>query len=386
MLDVVPSWTDGRPRCGRRRALPRSLAKPTGTGARIEPYDSLHARTPRPRAPGRAVGEREVAAGAGQRVRERAARRLLSRCRRRGHAALGRNHRLGRPAQLERSRGSRGHHHAHRRGHRHRSCVRHQPQPPDRLPPARTARSWSWAAAVHRRRGHLRAGARPALSRPRPRHHGDLARPPEVGRVLAAPGPRPARASQAAAHPAAPRLGVGAQGARATARRHGKGVRDAVDAAGLGQDRATPHYVELMIRRLAAVAMCLALAGCSATTTATDMESTTPASTRTGSPVATSTTTTLADGKIPTDCSYVTDAEHLAGLGVASQATSVYTDPASTAMPKTEEQAQQEDRNWPGLGCLYASADAEQEATLLVLSLIHISEPTRRTPISYAVF
>ena len=122
-----------------------------------------------------------------------------------------------------------------------------------------------------------------------------------------------------------------------------------------------------MIRRLAAVAICLALAGCSATTTATDMASTTPVSTRTGSPVATSTTTTLADGKIPTDCSYVTDAEHLAGLGVASQATSVYTDPASTAMPTNEEQAQQEDRNWPGLGCLYASADAEQEATLLVM-------------------
>jgi len=123
------------------------------------------------------------------------------------------------------------------------------------------------------------------------------------------------------------------------------------------------------MRRLSAVALCLVLAGCSASTTATatEMASTSSAPTRTGSPVATPTTTTLADGKIPIDCSYVTDAEHLAGLGVASEATSVYTDPASTAMPTTEEQAQQEDRNWPGLGCLYPSADAEQEATILVM-------------------
>ena len=129
-----------------------------------------------------------------------------------------------------------------------------------------------------------------------------------------------------------------------------------------------------MIRRLVAVAACLVLAavgGCSSSSS-----STAPAAGTTSGAATTRTTSTgaaspasqaLADGKIPIDCSYVTDAEHLAGLGVASEATSVYTDPASTAMPTTEEQAQQEDRNWPGLGCLYASADAEQEATLLVM-------------------
>ena len=125
-----------------------------------------------------------------------------------------------------------------------------------------------------------------------------------------------------------------------------------------------------MIRRLAAVAICLALAGCSSSTMTAVADQTGMLGPSNTPSVATTTAparTTLADGKIPTDCSYVTAAEHLAGLGVASQATSVYTDPASTAMPTTEEQAQQEDRNWPGLGCLYASADAEQEATLLVM-------------------
>jgi hypothetical protein len=92
-----------------------------------------------------------------------------------------------------------------------------------------------------------------------------------------------------------------------------------------------------------------------------------PTNSATATTTSGSVSTTLADGKIPIDCSYVTDVEHLAGLGVASEATSVYTDPASTAMPTTEEQAQQEDRNWPGLGCLYPSADAEQEATILVM-------------------
>jgi hypothetical protein len=36
-------------------------------------------------------------------------------------------------------------------------------------------------------------------------------------------------------------------------------------------------------------------------------------------------------------------------------------------MPSTEAQAQEEDRVWPGLGCLFASPEAEQEATILVM-------------------
>ena len=125
-----------------------------------------------------------------------------------------------------------------------------------------------------------------------------------------------------------------------------------------------------MMRRFVAVAACLAFAGstgCTSSAPVSGETTTSAATTRTTSAASAPATQALADGMIPTDCSYVTDAEHLAGLGVASEATSVYTDPASTAMPTTEEQAQQEDRNWPGLGCLYASADAEQEATLLVM-------------------
>jgi len=125
-----------------------------------------------------------------------------------------------------------------------------------------------------------------------------------------------------------------------------------------------------MMRRLVAVAACLAIGGmtgCASSAPASGETTTSAATTRTTSAAPAPVTQALADGKIPTDCSYVTDAEHLAGLGVASQATSVYTDPATTAMPTTEEQAQQEDRNWPGLGCLYPSADAEQEATILVM-------------------
>src|SRR5664279_3706865 len=115
-----------------------------------------------------------------------------------------------------------------------------------------------------------------------------------------------------------------------------------------------------MMRRLVAVAACLVLAavgGCSSSTAPAAGATSGAATTRTTSAAASPATQALADGKIPIDCSYVTDAEHLAGLGVASEATSVYTDPASTAMPTTEEQAQQEDRNWPGLGCLYPGAD-----------------------------
>jgi hypothetical protein len=77
--------------------------------------------------------------------------------------------------------------------------------------------------------------------------------------------------------------------------------------------------------------------------------------------------TGLADRQIPTSCAIVTDAEHLGRLGVTTTATPVYTDPAATAMPTSEAQAQEEDRTWPGLGCLYASPDADQEATILVM-------------------
>jgi len=125
-----------------------------------------------------------------------------------------------------------------------------------------------------------------------------------------------------------------------------------------------------MMRRFVAVAACLAFAGltgCTSSAPASGETTTSAATTRTTSAASAPVTQTLADGKIPTDCSYITDAEHLAGLGVASEATSVFTDPASTAMPTTEAQAQEEDRNWPGLGCLYASADADQEATILVM-------------------
>ena len=129
-----------------------------------------------------------------------------------------------------------------------------------------------------------------------------------------------------------------------------------------------------MMRRLAAVALCLCVAGCGSTMTAGSDESgmITPSAAPATSTAATTTgrtaaTTALADGHVPTSCSIVTDAEHLARLDVTTTATPVYTDPAATAMPTTEPQAQEEDRTWPGLGCLYASPEAEQEATILVM-------------------
>jgi hypothetical protein len=127
-----------------------------------------------------------------------------------------------------------------------------------------------------------------------------------------------------------------------------------------------------MMRRLAGAALCLVLAGCSSpapTVPATPTSG--QATARTTAPSAasgkTTATTTLADGVLPTSCSIVTDAEHLARLGVTTTATPVYTDPAATAMPTTGAQAQEEDRTWPGLGCLYASPEAEEEATILVM-------------------
>ncbi len=133
-----------------------------------------------------------------------------------------------------------------------------------------------------------------------------------------------------------------------------------------------------MMRSLVSVAACFALAatgGCSSSgssaaraagSTSGAATSRTTATSTTSAPVV-APTLSLVDGAIPTDCSAVTDVERLSGLGVTTSAITVST-PASTApMPTTEAQAQEEDRVWPGLGCLYASSDAEQEATILVM-------------------
>lgn len=127
-----------------------------------------------------------------------------------------------------------------------------------------------------------------------------------------------------------------------------------------------------MMRRLAGAVLCLVLAGCtSPAAPVSETPTSGPATARTNAPAATTgttaATTALADRQLPTSCGIVTDAEHLGRLGVTTTATAVYTDPAATAMPTTEAQAQEEDRTWPGLGCLYASPEAEQEATILVM-------------------
>lgn len=126
-----------------------------------------------------------------------------------------------------------------------------------------------------------------------------------------------------------------------------------------------------MMRRLAPIALCLFVAGCGSSTSSAAADQTTSVgpfpSASSATTTGTTTTTTLSDGQLPTSCGLVSDAEHLARLGVATKATPVYTDPTSTAMPTTEAQAQEEDRTWPGLGCLYTSPEAEQEATILVM-------------------
>ena len=114
-----------------------------------------------------------------------------------------------------------------------------------------------------------------------------------------------------------------------------------------------------MMRRLAGAALCLVLTGCTSPAA--------PVAETASSGRATARTTALADRQIPTSCGIVTDSEHLGRLGVTTTATPVYTDPTATAMPTTEAQAQEEDRTWPGLGCLYASPEAEEEATILVM-------------------
>ncbi|HSN10797.1 MAG TPA: hypothetical protein VLS51_01625 [Propionibacteriaceae bacterium] len=124
-----------------------------------------------------------------------------------------------------------------------------------------------------------------------------------------------------------------------------------------------------MTRRLVASAACLVLsvaAGCSTSTPGPNGSAggsaTIPRTTGAAEP----TTPVLADAVIPTDCTVVTDAERLSGLGVATRATRVST-PTSVPMPTSEAQATEEDRVWPGLGCVYASANADQEATVLVM-------------------
>jgi len=125
-----------------------------------------------------------------------------------------------------------------------------------------------------------------------------------------------------------------------------------------------------MMRRFAAAAACLALAvvgGCGSSSSPAGETTGGTAKTRTTSAAAIPSTTSLADGQLPIDCSYVSDAERLQGLGVATSATTISTPVSTAPMPTTEAQAQEEDRVWPGLGCLYASPDAEQEATILVM-------------------
>lgn len=125
-----------------------------------------------------------------------------------------------------------------------------------------------------------------------------------------------------------------------------------------------------MTRRLAAWALCVVLAGCGSSTAASTSapNGSAPSSTSAAAPATGSAAPpALADGEVPTSCDLVTDAEHLARLGVAVTASPVYTDPAATTMPTTEEQAQEEDRVWPGLACLYASPETDQEATILVM-------------------
>lgn len=126
-----------------------------------------------------------------------------------------------------------------------------------------------------------------------------------------------------------------------------------------------------MMRCLVAVAACLVLAaagGCSSTSSGSaPAAGATSGAATSRSTSAAATSQTLADGVIPTDCALVSDPEGLAVLGVATSGTTVSTPASSVPMPSTEAQAQEEDRVWPGLGCLYASPEAEQEATILVM-------------------
>lgn len=130
-----------------------------------------------------------------------------------------------------------------------------------------------------------------------------------------------------------------------------------------------------MMRRLVAayVSVCVALAvagGCGSSSSSTPSAGATTggaATTRTTPASAIPPTMSLADGQIPTDCSYVSDVEQLSMLVVETNPVTVSTAESAAPMPTTEAQAQEEDRVWPGLGCLYASPEVEQEATILVM-------------------
>jgi hypothetical protein len=128
-----------------------------------------------------------------------------------------------------------------------------------------------------------------------------------------------------------------------------------------------------MMRRLVVVAAWIAvggLVGCTSSPPAGGGSTTSAATTRTTTSAPSASATVpqaLADGQIPVDCSVVSDAEGLSLLGVATTATTVSTPVSTAPMPTSEAQAQEEDRVWPGLGCVYSSPDAEQEATILVM-------------------
>lgn len=127
--------------------------------------------------------------------------------------------------------------------------------------------------------------------------------------------------------------------------------------------------------RVAAVGGALLLGACSGVigiedTSTPRIGGTSPASAVTTAAPATGAATTvavLADAELPTDCGPVTDPERLGRLGVETSPTTVFTPASATAMPTSEAEAQQEDRVWPGLSCLYASPDADQEAIVLVM-------------------
>jgi S-formylglutathione hydrolase FrmB len=121
-----------------------------------------------------------------------------------------------------------------------------------------------------------------------------------------------------------------------------------------------------MVRALAVVAVCLVMTACAPKPAAPAGPSAAATTTRTSSVPKTTGPKALADGVIPTDCRLVSDAELLSGLAVATTASTVST-PTSVPMPTSEAQATEEDRVWPGLGCLYASPEADQEATILVM-------------------
>jgi hypothetical protein len=137
-----------------------------------------------------------------------------------------------------------------------------------------------------------------------------------------------------------------------------------------------------MMRRLVIVAAWIAvgcMAGCTSSPPAGGESTTSATTTRTTSAASETVTQALADGQIPADCSVMSDAEGLSLLGVATTATTVSTPVSTAPMPTTEAQAQEEDRVWPGLGCVYSSPDAEQEATILVMPDTSTFFTTRQT-------